>query len=268
MKRRFLQSIIALLFSILSQMNLSFAETVFSPQGPLNFGVLINNEAHTIYRSAHLGTSELKKLWSYMKSRQLPTPEIVIHMNRHGFRRKFPMFSHFALQEYELSTDYGYEFYHAFHYPYRTYLDGEDPYNPTKNIDSSGYLGSRARDYFGEINDPEKDGGIEDFMRIMHLILSSQEPVLFHCTGGRHRTGIVGLTIRYLQGGEWINGKKRKVTVNILGPTLKLNPAQYEYYLHNKTLFRMKNINFIEKFQHDPRFMELQYLYRDSLNRP
>lgn len=243
------------------------AETVFSPQGPLNFGLVLKNDAHTIYRSEHLGTDQLKNLQKYLEDEHLPFPEIVIHMNRHGFKRTFPMFSHFALQEYELSGKYGYMFYHPFHYAYRTYLDGHNPYEPEKNIDGDKYLGDDAQDYFGMIDHPEPDGGTDAFLRIMHLVLGSDQPVLFHCTGGRHRTGMIAMGIRYLQGGEWINGKKRKVTVNIFGPKLELNPAQYEYYLHNKTQFRVENLRFIEEFSKEPAFEELRRMYQDSLNR-
>ena len=260
---------ISFLYFILAEISpSSFGETEFSPRGPLNFGLIINNKQYTIYRSKHLGTDQTKKLWSYLADNGLPIPEMVIHMNRHGFKRRFPSFSHFALQEYHLSYKYGYTFYHPFHYPYRTYLDGKNPYKPRKNIDGNKYLGSKARQLFGTINHPGLDGGIDAFMRIMHLILNSDQPVLFHCTGGRHRTGMVAMALRYLQGGEWIHGPKRKVTVNIFGPTLELNPAQYEYYLHNKTLFRRDNIRFIERFSHDMRFQELSELYSDGLRGP
>jgi len=240
----------------------------FSPQGPLNFGLVVNNSFHTLYRSEHLGTDQLKRLEDYLEEENLPFPEIVIHMNRHGFKRSFPMFSHFALQEYELSFQYGYRFYHAFDYSFRTYLDGDNPYQPGKNIDGTEYLGDKAQDYFGVIDHPAPDGGIDAFMRIMHLILGARQPVLFHCTGGKHRTGMVAMAIRYLQGGDWITGKKRKVTVNVFGPTLYLNPAQYEYYLHNSWQFRTDNMDFIEEFYKDQRFQELKNLYHTTLTAP
>lgn len=246
---------------------LAIAGSDFSPQGPLNFGLVINNDIHTIYRSEHLGTDQLKKLKDYLEDEGHAFPEIVIHMNRHGFKRTFPMFSHFALQEYELSDRYGYMFYHPFHYAYRTYLDGHNPYQPEKNIDGDKYLGDDAQDYFGIIDHPDPDGGTDAFLRILHLILGANQPVLFHCTGGRHRTGMVAMGIRYLQGGDWVNGKKRTVTVNIFGPKLELNPAQYEYYLHNKTQFRIENLKFIEDFSTEPAFEQLRLQYQDSLNR-
>ena len=238
----------------------------FSKQGPLNFGLLVNNSKHKIYRSERLGSSGLKELKEYLQKKRLPFPKTILHMNRHGFKKKFPFFERFAIEEFKLQKKYAFNFYHGFKYSYRTYLHGENPYEPDEDIDGTKYLGKDGRKYFGIIKDNKKDGGIDAFMRIMHLILKSDEPVLFHCTGGRHRTGIVAMAIRYLQGDQWIFGKKREVKVGFFGKKMRLNPAQYEYYLHNKRQFREENIRFIEEFYNDPLFGELEEAYQESLN--
>ena len=237
----------------------------FSKEGPLNFGVLINSEQHKIYRSKALGKRGLAKLRSYMKDNHYDFPEIIIYMNRHGYKIDKSHLSDFAMQEYDMQIEYGFSFYHSFRYDYRTYLDGENPYFPSEDIDGSEYLGVRAVDYFGLENDQKVDGGIDALMRIMELILNSKTPVLFHCAGGLHRTGMIAMVIRYIQGGQWIEGKKKKILVG-LGEQMWLNPAQYEYYLHNRFQFRYENIKFIEEFTKSDEFDLLVSQFRNSLN--
>ena len=85
-----------------------------------------------------------------------------------------------------------------------------------------------SRDLF-DFKGPELDGGLESFYRVLELVLNKDnQPVLFHCFGGRHRTGMVALAIRSIQGGWWLSGptKQRR--------GLQLNPAEYEYYKFNK----------------------------------
>lgn len=237
----------------------------FSKQGPLNFGLVIKNGNHTIYRSERLGNAGLVELARYLKKENMPFPKTILHLNRHGFKRRLPFLTLFALQEYESQKKFNFRYFHPFNYKFRTYLDGRNPYEPQIDIDGKKYLNSQARKYFGTIDDNKKDGGIEAFMRVMNLILGAKSPVLFHCTGGRHRTGMVAMAIRYLQGGQWIHGEKYQVRIGRVGPKVELNPAQYEYYLHNKVSFRRKNIEFVEEFYNDQLFSELEEKYRGSL---
>ena len=59
----------------------------------IKFGVMVNNEDYTIYRSAKLGKSGFKTLDEYLRKRDLPFPKTVIYMNKTGY--KFPFY--FAL---------------------------------------------------------------------------------------------------------------------------------------------------------------------------
>ncbi|MBT3984384.1 MAG: hypothetical protein HOE90_23715 [Bacteriovoracaceae bacterium] len=239
----------------------------------LNFGLVVNNKHYQIYRSGMLGTSRLLMLKSFLKTQKLAFPKTVIYMNKTGYngpKDTTPKILNrlFALEEYIQKSTYKYEYYHSFSPVSRTYLDGFNPYAPREDIDASGYLGVKALGFFGKISDGKKDGSVDDFVRIMNLVLKPHSgPTLFHCHGGMHRTGMVGLAIRYLQGGHWLTGPKK--TVYALNKTkvlkLTLNPAQYEYYTHNRFIFRVENLKFIEKFSKDPRFKKLDALYGGML---
>lgn len=104
-------------------------------------------------------------------------------------------------------------------------------------------------------------GDMDAFYRVLDLVLNGDQPVLFHCTGGRHRTGMIALAIRYLQGGAWREGK-------YIGPLRHqyLNKAQYEYYKHNALQLLPRNLNFIEAWSQTAAFGEYFNQYNGRLN--
>lgn len=234
-----------------------FAQTFSKADGPDNFGVLVHNDQHTIYRSGALGKRGLARVWKYLDEHDLPRPKTVIHMNRQGYGHIID----FAIEEYKARQAYGFEFYHSYRYPFRTYLDGHDPYRPTGDIDRPVYLTKEAETLFGFRTDGKPDGGMDAFYRILDLILSANGPVLFHCTGGMHRTGMVAMAIRYIQSPVWRVGSYRR-----RGKIL--NAAQYEYTLHNPIFFRAENLEFVDQWALDPQFLEYVTRYRDSLAAP
>ena len=248
---------------VLISVSLCCAPIIADEIGPthssLNFGVVVYNPVYTIYRSAHLGKSELKHLKKILKEDQLPFPRTIIYMNSNGY--KFPLYH--AVEEYEalISLRYGpVDYYHSFDSQVRTYVDGHNPYAPTLDIDQGEPLGHKAREYFTVTPDDGIDGGMENVLRVLGLILdANNQPVLFHCHGGMHRTGMIGMILRYLQGGEWVDGPK----VTRYG--MALNPAQYEYYKFNSLFFRKENIEFVEQFAQDPRFIDLKNAYGQLL---
>jgi hypothetical protein len=247
-----------------------FLQDQFPPfskiKAPYNFGLVIANGQYTMYRSSMLGKKGLEKLFRYLKQKSWPLPKTIIYMNKEGYKRNFPFFQEGALEEYDLQKRYGYQFFHSFDQQYRTYVDGNNPYFPTDDIDSTKNLGKKAIKLFGLNKEKKKDGDVSSVLRILKLVLNKDNhPVLFHCYGGRHRTGMIGMTIRYLQGGYWVNGPKRKIFVLPSFKVLELNPAEYEYALHNRELFRMKNIQFIRKFAQSEDFLALQQLHREDL---
>lgn len=232
----------------------------------LNFGVLVENPYYTLYRSSKMDEGSLKKLYTHLTKYSLPYPKTIIYMNRQGYGGYASVFQKNAIQEYEGSLEYGFEFFHPYRYDYRTYLEGKNPYQPHDDIDKKKYVNDTAVKYFGLIGDGKEDGGVDAFIRIMELVLDpNRQPVLFHCYGGRHRTGMVALMIRNIQGGEWVNGPT--VTMTIGGKKYQLNPAEYEYYRHNRSFMRKENIDFVREFvAKEPIFQEWQDKYQNRLN--
>lgn len=209
-----------------------------------NIGVLVNNERYKIYRSAELGLDGLPYLVDYLEKRDLPFPKTIIHMNHQGYA--FPLY--FAIHEYKAQAKYGFNYYHPFG-DLRTYLDGEDPYHPTDIIDKFRILGPIGRRYFN-YGDGKVAGGIDALLKILGLILDAEkQPVLFHCYGGIHRTGMIAMLVRYLQGWD----EKRIVN---------------EYHVFNPVLPREKNIDFVQRFSKDPRFLSLKDRYGKLLTDP
>lgn len=227
-----------------------------------NFGILIRKDPIYIYRSGMLGKKGLRVLKIELEKRKLPFPKTIIYLNRWGYGE--PWTGSPALKEYLLQDKYGYQFYHAYHYKYRTYLDGENPYKPSQDIDKAWFLGD-VKNIFGLIKDNRMDGGMDAYIRILKLTLKREnQPVLFHCYGGKHRAGMVAMGIRYLQGGIWVSGRKR--ILRISGKEIPLNPAQYEYYLHNKDEIRIENLRFIEElFESNLEFtLELLHTFKKT----
>ena len=209
-----------------------------------NFGVVKLNSTYQIYRSEILGKKGLTAVLSHLKKNKLPAPKTIVYMNYAGYSDDDSR----AVEEYQAKQTLGFEFFHSFGYDYRTYLDGTNPSKPSADIDEGNYLGATAKDAFGVIVDPTKDGGEEAFKRILDVVLDpSKQPVLFHCLGGHHRTGMVALALRYIEGDAWLKGSY-PVRVPPIFRKQDLNRAQHEYYLHNKLLFRGVNLRFVEDF--------------------
>ncbi len=210
----------------------------------LNFGVVKNNSIFKIYRSEMLGHEGLEVLQKHLQSRELPFPKTIVYMNTNGYSDSDSR----ILQQFYRQTQYGYTLFHSFLYSYRTYLDGGNPLIAKVDIDSGNHLGAEAQSVFGTIHGPDAEGGIDAFERILKLVLDpARQPVLFHCLGGRHRTGMTALALRYIEGGEWLSGN-HGVRVVPFFQLMNLNNAQYEYYRHNTLQFRKDNLEFIEKF--------------------
>jgi hypothetical protein len=217
------------------------------PLPELNFGVVKYNDDYQIYRSELLGSVGLEKLSKHLQKNGLRYPKTIIYMNDEGYTDDDLR----AVEEYEGQQQYGYKFFHGFDYNYRVFLDGKNPYQPESDIDEDNKLGEKAKQIFGVKRDNEKDGGLDAFKRIMSLVLDpNRQPVLFHCLGGSHRTGMVGMTIRYIEGGEWLAGSYSVRLPPFVSKT-ELNEAQYEYFrfFQDKPhALRKSNIEFVQKF--------------------
>lgn len=203
-----------------------------------NLGVLADKAPYFIYRSSELGKHGLKMVKEQLDEKGLPFPKTIVYMNADGYA--FPLY--FAIDEYKAQEQYGFTFYHSFGIP-RTYLDGEDPYFPTDMIDKGRHLGPIGRRYF-KYGDGKITGGINNLLVILNLVLDPKnQPVLFHCLGGIHRTGMVAMLVRVVQG------------------CLSWQEIVAEYHEFNPMLPREKNIKFVERFIRDPRFIAIKEKY-------
>lgn len=216
----------------------------FNVYGAYNFGILVDNNEYQIYRSEALGKPGLKYLRQHLKNIKMPFPKTIIYMNNAGYGGPFT----FATEEVKLQGEYGYKFYHM-KGDINTYLDGHDPRYPRDDVDHDG----------------KKDGGLDTYYKILDIVLDkNNQPVLFHCFGGRHRTGIIALSIRYLQGGDWLKGYYRKFVFPRM--LVHLNAAGLEYAHFNTALFRLGNIRFIQAESKEERFNTLRNNYQTRLN--
>lgn len=231
----------------------------------LNFGLVKDNSTYKIYRSSYLSRSRLEKLASHLDKSDLEFPQTIIYMNKNGYGGWASIWEEHAIQEYLESSNYGYTFFHSFGYDYRTYVDGENPYSPKGDIDKGRNVNSVAKKLFHYREDNKKDGGVDAFLRVMAVVLDpTRQPVLFHCKGGRHRTGMVGLMLRYIEGGDWVDGAKKLAKIS--GKKIMINPAEYEYLLHAGSKARLNNVLFIRKFvKEEPIFQDWVERYRDYL---
>lgn len=249
------------LFLVLSSLTAFAADEAFEK---VNFGQVVKNESFTIYRSGRLGKKGIDFLYQdYLKKNSLPLPKTVIYMNDEGYNdRLIDIYMtkgdpFFAIDQFNLQSTYNYKFYHSYDYAHRTYLDGKNPAQPEKDIDRSGNLSKDAIKMFG--GDPKDglDGGVEAFYRILDLVLDQANgPVLFHCNGGFHRTGMIALALRYIQGGKWLEVPAGQ----------KLNNAQLEYNYYNVDFRRAENLAFIESISKSDKFKTYISRYRDLLN--
>ncbi|NRA47329.1 MAG: tyrosine-protein phosphatase [Oligoflexales bacterium] len=265
-----------------------FSKTCYS-YDPLNFGVVLNNKHHKIYRSRALGERGVEELFKFLKQSKLELPSTVVFMNKEGYKTNIigtwasPIthvlngMTPFVYEQARLFAKSGkfpeIDFYHPLNS--HVFLSGQDPLNDIVSHPLSTIAEPEILDYFEEeINDNGLKNIIasrSSFLNTLELVLGGKGPVLFHCTGGLHRTGMVALAIRYLQGGNWVKSFKRPIEVKIglRGKTSLLsNLAEVEYYLHNSWRFRSKNLKAIRSFSETEQFKALQKRYQSTLNEP
>jgi hypothetical protein len=243
----------------------------------LNFGVVVYNNSYQIYRSKWLGKKGLEKLSQLLHEKNLPFPKTIIYMNKTGYKSllDFDVYAFyggdFALEEHALQKKYGFRFLHSFDYPYRTYLDGHNPFEPRSDIDKKNRLNRKALNIFGADPGDGPDGDTVAFRRILEAVLdTANQPVLFHCWGGRHRTGMVGMVLRYMQGGHFTRPLADSSTAfDRRGKPMKAgNMAQLEYFHYTRGPGNAisENISFIEQYVETEAFREFRERYGNRLN--
>lgn len=234
--------------------------STFAAVEDYNFGVVINNGQYKIYRSSSLGTSGLNEVWAYLKKNNLPLPKTIIYMNDEGYKTRF-LSEDFALQQYALQEKYGFKMYHSFDYKYRTYLDGHDPINPSEDIDLKDNLNSTALKLFGPNPKDGIDGGVDALTRILDVVLDpANQPVLYHCLGGKHRTGMVSMIIRHLE--------SDKASEVVGTDSVLRSRAEVEYgKFAGRGSVRTENVDFVRKFIKTDKFLDYKNKFREELNK-
>jgi hypothetical protein len=237
-------------------------QSLIAAESKFNFGVVVKNTKYQIYRSGKLGKKGLKYLKKELKNRNLPFPKTIIYMNDEGYNDTMKDYvvtkgkPLFALNEYKLQDQYGFKLFHSYDYNHRTYLDGRNPLVPTDDIDNGNNLGVIAQKTFGPNPNDGVDGGIEAFYRILDLMLDpNNQPVLFHCLGGKHRTGMMGLAIRSIQQGKWLKN----------APNNEYTRAEQEYFDYNFLTPRKENFLFINEINKTERFQNYILDYKNEL---
>lgn len=238
---------------------LALSANLFAAVEDFNFGIVINNSKYHIYRSSSLGTQGIDDVWNYLKKNNLPTPKTIIYMNDEGYKSRF-LSEDFALQEYALQEKYGFKMFHSFDYKYRTYLDGHDPFNPTEDIDLKDNLNSAALKLFGPNPKDGIDGGVDALNRILDLVLDpASQPVLIHCMGGKHRTGMVAMIVRYLESDK---------ASDVIGTDSVLKSrAEVEYGKYTgRSSVRSENVDFVRKYIKSEKFIDYKNKFRIDLS--
>jgi hypothetical protein len=112
-------------------------------------------------------------------------------------------------------------------------------------------------------------GNTMDFLQSLENMIDAPWPLLIHCKGGRHKTGMFALILEYLAFNEamaedlispvvvplyknriarWLDRKGSFFEVFFGGALFEqynLHPAEERYFEHNKSVFREKNIAFV-----------------------
>jgi hypothetical protein len=266
----------------------------------MNFGVLVHNPYYQIYRSSGLGTRGLEDLKSYFKEVGLELPQKIIYMNLYGYNQtpdnsfgSLKTLTSESFQRLMLATRSAVthrEIYYSGSFAYDEKIAAQNS-GTSKEIFPFSFIHGGNRDVFLTGQNPlsedlnaklfsdddgnivKRKGGRSSVYRILEEILVHDKPLLFHCKGGIHRTGMVGLMIRYLQGGIWTDVHPpvefSEVPVSSFFGTKNLslrNLAEFEYSQHNPSRVRPNNFKAMHALSQEPRFKCLHKNFAYYLN--
>lgn len=162
---------------------------------PIRFGVIIYNPSYQIYRSEALGTKGLELLFELTKKFHLKAPQIILHLHRKG-HRKIAQASEVRHSDYAEQEKTGAEKSNPFAFEFLESYQGNSVYLPAHTPDD---LNRFPIYYFSGHKQ-----GRESFYRALEVILTASCPILFHCKGGRHRTGMMAMIVRYLMDDQMV----------------------------------------------------------------
>lgn len=259
-----------------------------------NFGVVLDG---MIYRSGKLGKSGMRDVINALEAATLPAPKSIASIHVMGFGGPGGSYN---LEELDESMARGITFLHSYHHDpgLTVYMDGTDP---SKIVEDDPHHGNiydpktvalflpdkKVRERLFVDQSMEKNriilGDTQDFFQSIENMIDAPWPLLIHCKGGRHKTGMFSLVFEYLAwqsslnqlyGGNvsipayknrfanWWGGKGSFWNFLFGGPFHVPNylaPAEKNYAKHNMSVFRRKNIDFIRGI------ISGEFLYTDEL---
>lgn len=226
-----------------------------------HFNALRLTKGHEVMRSKILGGRSLLDLADRYDINS------VIFVNKSGFYKN-KKDEYLGLEEYLLKEQLGIRYFHPFGMK-SVYVDGKNPlFERSKFYPLHEYLDHyAARAIFNDeslIANRNITVKFENIMNAMRIVLNKKnQPILIHCSGGKHRTGMLVMLLRWLQGGWWINGPKASVRflmdkVSHRYEDQFLSPLEYEYFLYARGKERWENIEFIRSFITWPEYQEFR----------
>lgn len=247
----------------------------------LNFGVIVYNSYFKIYRSAGFGKLGFQPLKQHLESKFLEIPKKVLYLNYFGFKPGFPhswLATKIMVSEgVQRISDFARKSVGTPIYSYKNFAFDEDAmatkdrefefvYGGNRNVYLIGHnplVGRNEPMLFKDSSGKEvrRRGNREALYEVLKEVLTAPYAVLTHCKRGYHRTGMLALMIRYLQGGNWIESMGADY-----GNDKVTNLAEYEYSLHNPNQLRSENLRAIRQLAQDERFKCIRDRYSCFLN--
>ena len=246
-----------------------------------NFAVVLEN---MVYRSSLLGKKGMREVWATLKKAGVPRPKSIASIHVMGFGGVGGTYN---LEELEEAEKKGITFLHSYHYNKNltVYMDGTDPSKIVENDPHHGniYIQETVNRFIPDENIQKKlkidksiaenrylSGDTEDFLQSLENMIDAPWPILIHCKGGRHKTGMFAMVFEYLAyksamkaeyseeisipayknrfANWWSRGHGNLWQVLFGGPFHEnhlLRPAETNYAFHNLSIFRRKNIDFV-----------------------
>ena len=226
-----------------------------------NFSRVIYNKKHKIYRSQALGAKGLDFVYKKLSSLNYQTPKVVLYIGRHGYSVRHKMkksikYLKFVEDEEQYLSNMNLLFLHPFFT--NLYISGDNPQLDTKEYNIDHFSKNQVI-----------SSSLESFISILNFVLMSQKTILFHCTGGRHRSGMISLAIRYMQGGEWTKSLDNPLFAEDIDTKESIvcnNLAEVEYLYYSDGEPRKKNLDFIKWFVTTVFFKDFKDKFQRSLN--
>ena len=227
-----------------------------------NFDIVIPG---LIYRSRHLGSKGLNWLYKIFESNHLNFLQSVasIHVYGYGsgkFKHKLgslimPEYFnlYYNLEEFQYCKKNQIEFLHTYHSDRNkfVYFDGEDPseipFSPHhgdiyRKATTDIYLTPESVELFNiDLNHSPVPGDTSDFLQTLQNLIDTPWPLLIHCKGGKHKTGMIAMIFQFLYLSHINSGYKPDFY------SFESSPLYLSYITHAGHEPNKKNTDFVKR---------------------